>query len=89
MVVILPIAAAAIAKDSSLGIWVGLWLSIAGVVLVWEEISKFFCDRSLSQVFYQFTQKHRAWGTTLVGFMTLGWIMLMAHLLWNIPAIWN
>jgi len=78
------------------GTWLWFWcmLTIMIVVIIFEIIAKMTTGMTISKQFWTWSTKKdtngkrpnvwKAW--TMVGVMILGWLFLMAHLLWKIIA---
>lgn len=63
--------------------WVGLILSIAGVVALWEGIAIWSSGLTVSKQFWAFSLAHPilAWG--MLGLLGVAWVGFLLHLAWK------
>lgn len=67
--------------------WFGMFATIGAVFGAWELARKLIAGRTLSQAFYkELRVKRPVMFWVISACMLLGWLMLLAHLIWDIPG---
>lgn len=69
--------------------WFGMFATIGAVFGGWELARKLIKGRTLSQAFYKELRVERPVMFWVIAFcMLAGWLMLLAHLVFDIPGRW-